>query len=40
MATQQALNQQMQDQLAKDSHNGGKPPSSDGSKKGKRKSLL
>ncbi len=38
-ATQQALIQQMQDQVAKDSHNSGKPPSSDGLKKGKRKSL-
>ena len=40
MATQQALIQQMQDQLAKDRHNSGKPPSSDGLKKGKRRSLL
>ena len=39
MATQQALIQKMQDQVAKDSHNSGKPPSSDGLKKGKRKSL-
>ena len=39
MATQQALIQKLQDQLAKDSHNSGKPPSSDGLKKGKRKSL-
>ncbi len=39
MATQQALIQKMQDQLAKDSHNSSKPPSSDGLKKGKRKSL-
>ena len=40
MATPLALIQQTQDQLAKDSHNSGKPPSSDGLKKGKRKSLL
>ena len=40
MATHKALILQMQDQLAKDSHNSGKPPSSDGLKKGKRKSLL
>lgn len=39
MATQQALIQHLLDQLAKDSHNSGKPPSSDGLKKGKRKSL-
>ena len=39
LATQQALIQKLQDQLAKDSHNSGKPPSSDGLKKGKRKSL-
>ena len=38
-ATQQELIQQLQDQVAKDSHNSGKPPSSDGLKKGKRKSL-
>ncbi|MDE0077870.1 MAG: DUF6444 domain-containing protein [Caldilineaceae bacterium] len=40
MATQQALIQQMKDQLANDSHNSGKPPSSDGLKKGNRESLL
>jgi len=39
IAAQQALIQQLQDQLAKDSHNSGKPPSSDGLKKGRRKSL-
>ena len=39
MTEQQKLIQQLQDQLAKDSHNSGKPPSSDGLKKGKRKSL-
>ena len=39
LAVQQELVQRMQDQLAKDSHNSGKPPSSDGLKKGKRKSL-
>ena len=39
LATQQVLIQQMQDQLAKDNHNSGKPPSSDGLKQGKRKSL-
>ncbi len=39
LTTQQGLIQQLQDQLAKDSHNSGKPPSSDGLKKGRRKSL-
>ena len=39
LAEQQELIQKLQDQLAKDSHNSGKPPSSDGLKKGKRKSL-
>ncbi len=39
IAAQQELIQQLQDQLAKDSHNSGKPPSSDGLKKGRRKSL-
>ena len=39
MAAQQELIQQLQDQLAKDSHNSGKPPSSDGLKKGRQKSL-
>lgn len=39
MATKQALIKQMQAQLAKNSHNSGKPPSSDGLKKGKRESL-
>jgi len=39
LATQQALIQQMQAQLAKDSHNSCQPPSSDGLKKGKSKSL-
>jgi transposase len=39
MTEQQELIQQLQDQVAKDSHNSGKPPSSDGLKKGKRKSL-
>ena len=39
MAVQQELIQKLQDQLAKDSHNSGKPPSSDGLKKGRRKSL-
>ena len=39
LAAQQELIQQLQDQLAKDSHNSGKPPSSDGAKKGRRKSL-
>ena len=39
MAAQQELIQKLQDQLAKDSHNSGKPPSSDGLKKGRRKSL-
>ena len=39
LAAQQELIQQMQDQLAKDSHNSGKPPSSDGLKKGRQKSL-
>ena len=39
LAAQQAFIQQLQDQLAKDSHNSGKPPSSDGLKKGRRKSL-
>ena len=33
---QQELIQALQDQLAKDSHNNGKPPSSDGPKKGRR----
>ena len=39
IVAQQELIQQLQDQLAKDSHNSGKPPSSDGLKKGRRKSL-
>ena len=39
MAAQQELIQKLQDQLAKDSHNSGKPPSSDGLKKGRQKSL-
>ena len=39
IVAQQALILQLQDQLAKDSHNSGKPPSSDGLKKGRRKSL-
>ncbi len=39
IAAQQALIQKLQDQLTKDSHNSGKPPSSDGLKKGRRKSL-
>ncbi len=39
LAAQQELIQQLQDQLAKDSHNSGKPPSSDGLKKERRKSL-
>ena len=39
MAAQQALILELQGQLAKDSHNSSKPPSSDGLKKGKRKSL-
>ena len=39
LTEQQELIQALQDQLAKDSHNSGKPPSSDGLKKGKRKSL-
>ena len=39
LTEQQELIQQLQDQLAKDSHNSGKPPSSDGLKKGRRKSL-
>ena len=39
LAEQQELIQKLQDQLAKDSHNSGKPPSSDGLKKGQRKSL-
>ena len=39
IAAQQKLVQQLQDQLTKDSHNSGKPPSSDGLKKGRRKSL-
>ena len=38
-ATQQELIQQLQDQLTKDSHKSGKPPSSEGLKKGERKSL-
>ena len=39
LASQQELIQELQDQLAKDSHNSGKPASSDGLKKGRRKSL-
>ena len=39
IVAQQELIQQLQDQLAKDSHNSGKPPGSDGLKKGRRKSL-
>lgn len=39
VSEQQALIQQLRDQLAKDSHNSGKPPSSDGPKKPKTKSL-
>ena len=39
MAAQQELIQKLQDQLAKDSHNSGKPPSSDGLKQGRQKSL-
>ena len=33
MTEQQELIQQLQDQVAKDSHNSGKPPSSDGFKR-------
>ena len=39
LTEQQELIQQLQGQLAKDSHNSSKPPSSDGPKKGRRKSL-
>ena len=39
MAAQQELIQKLQDQVAKDSDNISKPPSSDGLKKGRRKSL-
>ena len=39
LTKQQELIQALQDQLAKDSHNSSKPPSSDGLQKGKRKSL-
>ena len=39
LTEQQELIQALQDQLAKDSHNSSKPPSSDGPKKGRRKSL-
>jgi transposase len=39
LAEQSALIQQLRDQLAKDSHNSGKPPSSDGLKKRKTRSL-
>ena len=39
LAAQQVLIQELQDQLAKDSNNSGKPPSSDGLKKRRRQSL-
>ena len=39
LTEQQELIQQLQGQLAKDSHNSSKPPSSDSPKKGRRKSL-
>ena len=39
LTEQQELIQALQDQLAKDSHNSSKPPSSDGPKKGRRQSL-
>ena len=39
LAAQQVMIQELQDQLAKDSHNSGKPPSSDGLKKRRRQSL-
>ena len=39
LTKQQELIQALQDQLAKDSHNSSKPPSSDGPKKGRRQSL-
>ena len=39
LAEQRVLIQELRDQLAKDSHNSGKPPSSDGLKKPKTKSL-